>query len=182
MKMSEEFLHCCYGIKDVGIIFLCVDWFGSVERSSYLDLVRAARFPSSERSSPTTGSARPRLPVGAAPDLRGKNNNPQRRQKDLKTNQTIQLDRQVQSFLQFLSQFLSTFHCRDQRCASTQRSFLSPGERIEPGAQPWEDPSGQRGHSLTHSYSVANVTTGRLAPAAAASSADGTFREVVGWR
>lgn len=94
MKISEEFLECCYEKTSKDKIFVWTD-FGSVERSSYLDRVRAARFPSSERSSPTTGSARPRLRVGAAPDLRGKkNNNPQRRKKELKTNQTIQMDRQ----------------------------------------------------------------------------------------
>eukprot|EP00064_Thunnus_orientalis_P018016 superscaffoldBa00004010_g18105 len=59
---------------------------GSVERSSYLDRVRAARFPSSERSSPATGAATPRYPDGAAPDLRKENpeiKNPQRERLEL---------------------------------------------------------------------------------------------------
>lgn len=42
---------------------------GCVERSSYLDRVRAARFPSSERSSPATGSVPSRYPDEAAPNL-----------------------------------------------------------------------------------------------------------------
>lgn len=50
------------------------------QRSSYLDRVRAARFPGSERSSLATGSAPPRYQDGAAPDLPGekkKNKNPE---------------------------------------------------------------------------------------------------------
>lgn len=43
-----------------------------VQRSSYLDRVRAARFPGSKRSSLATGSAPPRYQDGAAPDLPGK--------------------------------------------------------------------------------------------------------------
>lgn len=102
-------------------------------------------------------------------------------EKDLKTKQTIQPDTLVKLFLQFLPQFLSTFHCRDQRCASTRRSFLSPGDgwSLEPGP---ERPVRTGGGSLAHWYSVPNVTTERCAPTAAASPAHGALRKVVGWR
>lgn len=118
---------------------------GSVERSSYLDRVRAARFPSSERSSPgyrLRSSSVPRRSRSKPPGG-GKNpeiNNP-RRKRDLQTNQTIQSDRRGQLFLQILSQFLSSFTV----VTSAARQPGGPSTPLRGGtaaAQPGEDPSG----------------------------------------
>lgn len=116
---------------------------GSVERSSYLDRVRAARFPSSERSSPATGSVPSRYPGEAAPNLRerggggrrGKNpemNNP-RRKNDRKTSEAIQRSGRGVSIPPDPLTVSVQFDCRDRRCASALP--LRPSAALR-GAEP----------------------------------------------
>lgn len=164
-----------------------------VQRSSYLDRVRAARFPGSERSSLATGSAPPRHQDGAASDLPGKKKRKIRIPKIKSLNKPNNPVRQPGVVITPISlKSLSTLSvvisaARQPDSPSSHRrsgwSWSPAGEEEEEGA----DPSGRGGvgRSWVTQLLRRNVTAARAlrtAAAAAASSAGGTRGEMLGWR
>lgn len=159
-----------------------------VQRSSYLDRVRAARFPGSERSSLATGSAPPRHQDGAASDLPGKKKRKIRIPKIKSLNKPNNPVRQPGVVITPISlKSLSTLSvvisaARQPDSPSSHRrsgwSWSPAGEEEEEGA----DPSGRGGvgRSWVTQLLRRNVTAARALRTA--SSAGGTRGEMLGWR
>lgn len=158
-----------------------------VQRSSYLDRVRAARFPGSERSSLATGSAPPRHQDGAASDLPGKKKRKIRIPKIKSLNKPNNPVRQPGvvitpislKSLSTLSVVISAARQPDSPSSHRRSGWSwSPAGEEEEGA----DPSGRGGvgRSWVTQLLRRNVTAARALRTA--SSAGGTRGEMLGWR